>query len=80
MLHEGPSGRVGLYLFDFSTREPIEQIYEHPEHDSEAVLFRDGRPVGAYFTDERDRAHWLDPEYAAPTRGSNARWRKSRSG
>jgi dipeptidyl aminopeptidase/acylaminoacyl peptidase len=65
VLHEGPSGRVGLYLFDFSTREPIEQIYEHPEHDIDAVLFRDGRPVGAYFTDERDRAHWLDPEYAA---------------
>ena len=64
MLHEGPSGRVGLYLFDFSTREPIEQIYEHPEHDIDAVLFRDGRPVGPFHRRARPRA-LLDPEYAA---------------
>jgi dipeptidyl aminopeptidase/acylaminoacyl peptidase len=64
VLHEGPSGRVGLYIFDLSTREPVELVYEHPEHDVESVLFRDGKPVGAFFTDVRDRAHWLDAGYA----------------
>ena len=63
VLREGANGRVGLYLFDFATREAIETVYEHPEQDLEAVAMRDGKPLGVFYTDDRDRVHWFDEEY-----------------
>ncbi|MBX7496530.1 prolyl oligopeptidase family serine peptidase [Qipengyuania sp. 6B39] len=63
VLREGESGRVGLYLYDLSTREPIETVYEHPEYDLDGVIWRDDKPLGVYYTDDRDRVHWFDPEY-----------------
>ena len=62
VLREGENGRVGLYLYNLATREPIETVFEHPEHDLDAVVMRDGKPLGVYYADDRDRAHWFDPE------------------
>lgn len=64
-LTENDDGRVGLYTFDLATRQPLELVYEHPNADLETVLFRDGKPVGVFWTGDSEQAHWLDPDYAA---------------
>lgn len=60
VLQDRGEGRVGLHLFDYSTREIVETVYENPDWDVESALIRNGKPVGAFFTDDRDRAIWLD--------------------
>lgn len=64
-LTENGEGRVGLYTFDLATREPLDLIYENPHADIESVLFRDGKPVGVFWTGDSSEAHWLDANYEA---------------
>lgn len=63
VLDEGESGRVALRRFNYATREVVETIYEHPEWDIEDVLLRDGEPLAALYTDDRDQVVWFDEEY-----------------
>ena len=64
VLSEGENGRVGLRRVNFSTREVIETVYEHPEWDLDSVTLKDGKPFAAYYTAERDEVHWFDPAVA----------------
>ncbi|WP_086739490.1 alpha/beta fold hydrolase [Erythrobacter colymbi] len=64
VLSEGDTGRVGLRRVNFSTREVIETVYEHPEWDIDSVTLKDGKPFAAYYTAERDEVHWFDPAIA----------------
>ncbi len=64
VLEEGENGRVGIRLFDYATRRTIETFYEHPEWDIESMwLDDDGKPLAAFYTDDRERAVWFDREY-----------------
>ncbi|WP_143704493.1 alpha/beta hydrolase family protein [Porphyrobacter sp. TH134] len=60
VLSEGESGRVGLRKFNFATRQAVETIYEHPEWDIDSALLRDGAPLAAFYTADRDEVHWFD--------------------
>jgi dipeptidyl aminopeptidase/acylaminoacyl peptidase len=60
VLQENDAGRVGLYLFDYSTREIVEPVYENPDWDVESALLRDGKPLAAFYTDDRERVVWFD--------------------
>jgi len=63
VLEEGEDGRVGVRLFDYSTGETLETFYENPDWDvDELWLNRDGDPVAAFYTDDRERIEWFDPE------------------
>jgi len=73
VLQKGDSERVGLYLFDYSTRQVVEQIYEHPEWDLDGASIRDGKPYAAYFTDDQERVVWFDEDQ----KKLNARLRRS---
>ncbi len=65
VLEEGESGRVGVRLFDYATGTALETYYEHPERDIEELwLKRDGTPLAALYTDDRDQIHWFDPARA----------------
>lgn len=64
VLSEGDTGRVGLRRVNFSTREVIETVYEHPDWDIDSVTLKDGKPFAAYYTAERDEVHWFDPAIA----------------
>ena len=63
VLQENDAGRVGLYLFDYSTREIVEPVYENPDWDVESALLRDGKPLAAFYTDDRERVVWFDEAY-----------------
>ncbi len=63
VLEEGENGRVGVRLFDYATGEPVETYWEHPQWDVEELwLKRDGTPLAATYTDDRDRIHWFDAQ------------------
>ena len=65
VLEEGESGRVGVRLFNYSTGEVIDSYYENPDWDVEELwLNRDGTPLAALYTDDRERIEWFDPEMA----------------
>lgn len=53
-------GRVGLHLYDYSTGEIVETVYENPNWDVEDVLWRDNKPLAVFYTDDRDRVVWFD--------------------
>ncbi|MFZ1744022.1 MAG: prolyl oligopeptidase family serine peptidase [Pontixanthobacter sp.] len=69
VLQEGDNGRVGIRRFNYATREVVDTFYENPDWDIDSVTLRDGVPVAAYYTDDRDRAVWFEDgrkrEYAA---------------
>lgn len=65
VLQENDEGRVGLYLFDYSTREVVKPVYENPDWDIESVWIKDGKPVAAFYTDDRQQVVWFDETYAA---------------
>ncbi len=65
VLDEGENGRVGLRVFDYLTREIVETVYEHPDRDIESVWIRDGKPLAAFYTDDREQVVWLDEAYRA---------------
>lgn len=65
VLEENEEGRVGVRLFDYSTGEPLETFYENPDWDvDELWLKRDGTPLAALYTDDRDRIEWFDEDMA----------------
>jgi dipeptidyl aminopeptidase/acylaminoacyl peptidase len=65
VLREGDDGRMGLYLFDLETRQPVETVFALPDHDIDNATIKDGKPFAVYYTDDRDRAHWFDKKQAA---------------
>lgn len=61
VLEEGENGRVGVRLFDYSTGQPLETFYEHPDWDVDELWLKDdGTPLAALYTDDRDRITWFD--------------------
>lgn len=68
VLSAGENGRVGLRRFDFAKRQPIATIFEHPDWDIDSVSLRDGKPVAAFYTADRDEVHWFDPKLAGRDR------------
>ena len=60
VLQEGDDGRIGLRLFNYATREVVDTFYEHPEWNLDSAILQDGKPVAAYYTDDRDRVVWFD--------------------
>ncbi len=63
VLERGESGRVELQSYDFSRRQKVETVYANPDWDLDLAMVRkDGAPLAAFFTDDRDRVVWLDQE------------------
>jgi dipeptidyl aminopeptidase/acylaminoacyl peptidase len=57
------TGRYGLYHYNFTTDTIGDAIFEHPEVDMDDFdLSRDGQIEAVYFTDDRRRVNWLNPE------------------
>lgn len=52
--------RVGLHLYDYSTGEIVETLYENPDWDVDDVLWRDNKPLAVFYTDDRERVVWFD--------------------
>ena len=66
VLDENEEGRVGLRIFDYASREVVDTFYENPDWDVEDVwLDPDGRPLAAFYTDDRAQAVWFDEDYKA---------------
>ena len=65
VLRENEAGRVGLHLFDYSTGEVVETVYENPDWDVEDYVMRDGKPVAVFYTDDRQRVVWFDDRQRA---------------
>ena len=64
-LAKGPSGRIALRRLNVPTSQVGEVIYENPQADvTDFSLDEHGKPIAAYYTDERDRVAWLDPAMA----------------
>ena len=65
VLDEDEDGRTVLKRFDYAARQPLDTVHRNEDWDlTSAVLDRQGKPVAVYFTDDRDRVVWLDPELA----------------
>ncbi len=60
ILEEGENGRVGIRLFDYAKREVIETFYENSEWDVDSMALDDGKPIAAFYTDDRDQVEWFD--------------------
>ena len=66
-LSNGPKGRLGLYRYNFATRELGEPVFENPSFDIDDVdLSEDGQSVMSvgYMGDSYERV-WLDPAMKA---------------
>jgi dienelactone hydrolase len=63
VLDEGESGRVGLRVFDYRTKAITETVYENPEWDIEDAWIKDGKPIAAFYTDDRQQVVWFDEDY-----------------
>ncbi len=64
-LEPAPSGRIALRRFNYATREAGEVVFENAEWDIEDFEVDDeGKPLAVYYTDDRERIVWLDPETA----------------
>jgi dipeptidyl aminopeptidase/acylaminoacyl peptidase len=65
VLRKGPGGKLALLNFNYATREAGETVYENPDWDlTDFALDDDGKPLAAYYTDDRDRIVWFDPRMA----------------
>ncbi len=61
VLEEGENGRTGVRLFDYALGEPVETYYENEYWDVEELwLKRDGTPLAALYTDDREQIVWFD--------------------
>lgn len=59
----GKSGRLGLYRYDFKKAALGDLVWEHPKVDLDDVIWgSDGTPRAIFYTDDRPRVEWLDPE------------------
>jgi dipeptidyl aminopeptidase/acylaminoacyl peptidase len=57
------TGRYGLYHYDFATDSLGETIFEHQQVDIDDFrLSEKGEIEGVFYTDDRSRVAWLDPE------------------
>lgn len=57
------AGRFALRRYDFVKDELGEVVWQHPSVDIDDVDFGpDGEPTAIYYTDDRQRVAWLDPE------------------
>lgn len=60
-LAEAPSGRIGLYTYDFRAGRLGALVYENDKADLDGFeLTPDGKPAGVAYTDDRDRMLWFD--------------------
>ncbi len=65
VLEEDENGRIGVRLFDYSTGETLETYYQNEDWDvNELWLNRDGTPLAALYTDDRDQIEWFNPDMA----------------
>ena len=63
VLEEGENGRMGVRLFDYATGQAVETYYENPDWDVEELwLKRDGSPLAALYTDDREQIVWFDED------------------
>lgn len=63
VLEDNEEGRVGVRLADYSTGEILDTFYENPDWDVEELwLDRDGEPLAALYTDDRDQIQWFDED------------------
>ncbi len=62
-----PTGRFGLYEFDWKTSEIGKPIFEHPTVDVDGItMTEDGNGVESVtYTDDRERITWFDPKMKA---------------
>jgi dipeptidyl aminopeptidase/acylaminoacyl peptidase len=60
------TGRYALWRFNFATRKPGEMVFEAPGVDIDDFDTKPDSPDlwAAYYTTDRPRAHWFDPELA----------------
>lgn len=64
VLTNGVTGRFAVYGYDFATDTRGAAIFEHATADVTAVLVgRNGEVDGITYEDDRQRIHWIDPEY-----------------
>jgi dipeptidyl aminopeptidase/acylaminoacyl peptidase len=64
-LAKGPSGKIALRHVNLTTGQLGEVIYENRDADvTDFTVDATGRPVAAFYTDDRDRIAWLDPKMA----------------
>ncbi len=66
ILSNKETGRFALYKFNYRTRETGKMVFGHDQNDVTGYnLSDDGKDVEAvFFTDDRDRMKWFDPESA----------------
>lgn len=64
ILKQDDSGKVVLRKYNYATRTPGETIFAAPgKWDIDSVtLDEQGKPVAAFYTDDRDRVEWFDPK------------------
>lgn len=63
VLAESENGRVGVHQFDYSKAQTVGTLFEHPVYDVESLwLDREGKPLAAFYTDDRERVHWFDED------------------
>lgn len=67
VLTNSRTGRFAVYEFDWKTLEIGATVFEHPEVDVDEITMKeDGSSIeAAYYTDERERVVWFDPEMQA---------------
>ncbi|MGB3740182.1 MAG: alpha/beta fold hydrolase [Pontixanthobacter sp.] len=68
VLTEDDDGRVGLRMFDYSTGKVTDTVYQHPEYDLTSAAFSKGKPIAAYYADDRDQVVWFDKQREATHR------------
>lgn len=65
VLEENDQGRIGVRLFDYKSGQTVETFYENDNWDVEELwLDRDGLPLAALYTDDRDQIEWFDEDMA----------------
>nr|WP_298928883.1 alpha/beta fold hydrolase [uncultured Erythrobacter sp.] len=65
VIDEGEDGKVGLRVYDYATREVVETVYENPDWDVERAWIKDGKPLAAFYTDDKQQVVWFDDDYKA---------------
>lgn len=59
-------GHLVLRRVNYATHTPGEIIYANPDWDvTRALIADDGTPIAAFYTDDKRRIVWLDPELRA---------------
>lgn len=63
VLTNEPTGRFGLYEFDWKTSEIGKPVFEHPLVDiDDFKMTKDGKIEAVYYIEDRDRVKWLVPD------------------